>query len=91
MPEFGNRSSNSSRPKRRLWHFDGRKTDWVLDVRRNAGSSGENPPSYIQIGVTHAEIEARANRPDPVLCRGRVVKWLIALAIFWIVFYFAEL
>ncbi len=100
MSEFQNRPENMRGPRRRLWHFDGHGTNWKLNVRDEGSSSSAHRYSdldngklthYWRFGVTHSDIEAEENKADPVDRKAVVVKWLVALLLFWLVFSFVEL
>ena len=45
----------------------------------------------MRMGAIHSDIEAEREKTDPVDRRALVVKWLVALAVFWIVFRFVRL
>jgi hypothetical protein len=98
MSEFQNRPENIRNPRRRLWHFDGRKTNWKLNVRhgdsafrRDSDLDNGKLMHYLRMGSTHADIEAEDNKIDPVDRKATVIKWLCFLAAFWIIFKFVRL
>lgn len=98
MSEFQNRPENMRGHRRRLWHFDGRRTNWKLNVRtgnptlrRDSDLDNGKLMHYLRIGSTHADIEAEDNKVDPIDRKATVIKWLSAIAIFWVVFKFVRL
>ncbi|MBR3084848.1 MAG: hypothetical protein IKH04_00450 [Kiritimatiellae bacterium] len=97
MSEFQSRPEHSVGHAKWLWRFDGRKTDWRLDVRD--GGRRRRPDSdldddrlnhYLRIGVIHSDIEEEKERDVPIDGRATVVKWLACLAAVWVVFRFVR-
>ena len=83
-----------------LWKDDGRRTDWKLDVfdpadaatRRGADDMDDSRlKHYLRIGAIRSDIEEEKDRNIPIDCKEVVVKYLVALAIVWLVFRFVRL
>ena len=98
MAEFESRTGNPGGRGRWLWHFDGRKTDWRLDVRDGGG--GRRPGSdlddsrlrhYMRMGAIRSDIEEEKERAVPVGRKGEVAAWLAVLAAAWVACRFIEL
>ena len=101
MSEFHNRPESIGGHRRWLWPYENRRTDWRLDVREDGEAAGSGRRRsdldngrlvhYMRMGAIHSDIEAEREKTDPVDRRALVVKWLVALAVFWIVFRFVRL
>lgn len=102
MSEFRNRAENLIRPKKGLWHYDGHKTNWKLNVRnapldsyysskKYSGLDNGKLMHYIQIGSLYSDIEDEDNKDIPVDRRFSVIKWLVVFILLWIIFYFVEI
>jgi hypothetical protein len=93
MSEFDSRIDYAAGHRKWLWHFDGRKTDWRLDVR--TGDSDERRLQsdlddsklhhYLRMGAIHADIEEEKERAIPVGRKATVAMWLLAFAALWLV------
>lgn len=92
MSEFQSRPEHSTGHNRWFWKNDGDKTNWKLDVLESQRSRRESDLDdgrlvhYMRIGAIRSDIEEEKNRVIPPDRRSIVVKWLVALALFWIVF-----
>ena len=92
MSEFDSRIDYAAGHRKWLWHFDGRKTDWRLDVR--TGDSDERRLQsdlddsklhhYLRMGAIHADIEEEKERAIPVGRKATVAMWLLAFAAVWL-------
>lgn len=103
MSEFRNRANQIRGPRRRLWHFNGHETRWKINVRDSANEGGMFSSSraseyddrrlmhYIRFGSLHSDIAAEENQEETVDRKSTILKWLIALAILWVLFFFVEL
>ncbi len=87
---------------RLLWHFDGKGTNWRLNVssktssnyyesKRHSDLNNHKLMHYIQLGTLYSDIAAQEHKIEETDKRRSVVKWIIAFAVFWIIFYFVEL
>ena len=100
MSEFRNRPESIGGHRRWLWPYENRRTDWRLDVREEEDGARNGRRSdldngrlvhYMRMGAIHSDIEAEREKTDPVDRRAVVVKGLVALAVFWLVFRFVRL
>ena len=81
-----------------LWKDDGLRTDWKLDVfdpeaeaSRHGGIDDIRLKHYRRIGAIRSDIEEEKERHIPVDRKEVVVKYLVALAVVWLVFRFVRL
>lgn len=93
MSEFESRPEHSKGHGNWLWHFDGHKMDWRLDVRDDHGPDRLRSDlddaklhHYLRMGVIRADVEEEKERAVVPDRKGVVVAWLVGLAAFWIVF-----
>ena len=92
MSEFQSRPEYSVGHEKWLWHFDGRKTDWRLDVRDGVGADRRQSDlddsklrHYMRIGAIRSDIEEEKERAIPVGRKGTIAMWLLAFAALWLV------
>lgn len=82
-----------------LWHYDGSNSYEEFD-ERDTGlfSFGKSKTEftgdtklthYMAAGGMRYENSAKPDGPRPLLSRVLIVKWLIGLALFWLIFRFA--
>ena len=101
MSEFNNRPENIDHARRSFWKYDGHKTNWTLDVqgdglsgrgrrRSFTGLDNSRLMHYMHLGKIHSEVEAESNRETPMDRKAAVIKWLLFICAFWLVFRFVR-
>lgn len=100
MAEFQSRPETMTGHRKWLWKDDGRRTDWKLDVLDPGDGASPHGVAdmddsrlkhYLRFGAIHSDIEEEKERHIPVDRKEVVVKWLVALAVAWLVFRFVRL
>ena len=96
MAEFQSRPEHSTGHRRWLWKGDEGRTDWKLDVmdgdssRRFSDLDDSRLNHYLRIGATHSDIEEEKERGIPIDRKSTVVKWLLSILAFWLIFRFVR-
>jgi len=98
MAEFESRPEHSAGWRRWLWHYDGHKMEWRLDVRdggaadrRHSDLDDARLRHYLRFGAIRSDIEEEKERTVAPDRKGVVVAWLLALAAFWLIFRFVRI
>lgn len=103
MPVFGKKKGKLSGPgdmSKHLWHYDGSNSYQEFDERDSGFSlfsfgksksdyTGDTKLThYMAAGGMRYENSAKPAERKPFLCKRLIVKWLIGIALFWIIFRF---